>query len=82
MASLLMIGIYHDVCLKVAHPRCVIKYNKYFSQSTHRIFRKGKATCFGSKRIAVMRTTAGHKRGLITIVIRDLSLYSKNTHIL
>ena len=34
VASLLMIDIYHDVYLKVAHPSCVIKYNICLSVNT------------------------------------------------
>jgi hypothetical protein len=42
----------------------------YVCQSTHRIFRKDRATYFGCKRIAVMRTELQDtKLGLITIVI-------------
>jgi hypothetical protein len=40
-------------------------------QSTYRICRKDRATCFGCKRIAVMRTELQDtKWGLITVVIR------------
>jgi len=68
-----MIGIYHDVYLKVAHPTCVIKYNKCFSQH---IFRKDRATCFGCKRIAVMRTELQDTKGGLIVIRLEISAFT------
>jgi hypothetical protein len=54
-------------------------------QSTQHIFNKNKATCFGYKRIAVIRPELQDaKKGFFFTSnwVRDLKIYSKNVHMI